>query len=80
MTDSERITALEAHLFAQTWLLTALLDTHPRRDLLSEEFEVLAERHISMALGSGASDANISALEAARERWRAWLKPPGHQG
>ena len=74
----QQIQMLQAHLFAQGWLLTALVDTHPRRDLLQDEFGVLAERHIAQALGGGSSNESITALESARDRWLEWLKDPGN--
>lgn len=68
---------LQAHLFAQGWVMQALIDTHPKRALLLEEFQLLSERHIAQALGDGASNESIAAFEAARDRWLQWLKAPG---
>lgn len=70
---------LQAHLFAQGWVMQALIDTHPRRDLLLEEFQVLAERHIAQALGGASSNESIAAFEAARDRWLQWMSAPSQK-
>jgi hypothetical protein len=83
MTDEELTTQfhmLQAHLFAQGWVMQALIDTHPRRDLLLEEFQHLAERHIAQALGGASSSESIAAFEGARDRWLQWMRRPGGQG
>jgi len=66
--SARQLRTLRAHVCAQGLVLQALLMTHPKRNLVAEEFRAESLRHLGTLCSSGPLESG-DAFDRARRHW-----------